>query len=164
MPLTWRICCPTPLVKRSKLEARAHEIAPCVLQADGYYQAADTVGLAVHPLLQFYGAEALVKAAILANNDDSLWLSGISYHGLGTWPTPLHLQKYAQSAASWVLEQEFAVKRANGVLPELCRSVGDTIPADGEILNLKDLLRVLPDLRHLFPPPPRRAVQLPPYW
>jgi len=103
----------------------------------------------VSPLLQFYGAQALSKAAILTN-DDSVRLSDISYHGLSTRPTSPTLQQYASSSRSWALEQEFAVKRTNGVFPQLCHSVGDAIPADGEVLTLKELLRVIPDLKALF--------------
>ena len=56
------------LPRSSDLDKRSYEIASCIRQADGYYRAADAVGLAVHPLLQFYGAEALAKASILAND------------------------------------------------------------------------------------------------
>jgi hypothetical protein len=40
-----------------QLRERAYEIAACIQQADEYYRSADAVGLATHPLLQFYGAE-----------------------------------------------------------------------------------------------------------
>src|SRR5687768_9895481 len=73
----------TALPRSSDLDKRSYEIASCIRQADGYYRAAAAVGLAVNPLLQFYGAEALAKASILAN-DTSVWLSDISYHGLST--------------------------------------------------------------------------------
>ena len=137
------------LPRSSDLDKRSYEIASCVRQADEYYRAAETVGLAVHPLLQFYGAEALAKASILAN-DPGIWLSDISYHGLSTRPATRDLQQYTADPDSWELEQEFAVKKANGVFPHLCTSVGDTVPANNEVFIFKDLLRVIPELDQLF--------------
>lgn len=65
------------------ISERSYEIASCVRQADEYYKAAGNVGLATQPLLQFYGAESLAKAVILANNVD-IRLIDIKYHGIST--------------------------------------------------------------------------------
>jgi hypothetical protein len=138
----------------SELDKRSREIASCIRQADEYYKAADTVGLATHPLLQFYGAECLAKAVVLANNP-SIWLSDINYHGLTTRANTAadssdraKLQAYSKDSSIWTIEDEFAVTN-KGVFLELCQTIGESVP-EGAVLNLKDLFKILPDLANLY--------------
>jgi YaaC-like Protein len=126
---------------------RAYDIAACIRQADEYYQAAETVSLATQPLLQYYGALALAKACILAN-DQQAQLSNLSYHGLQTRSSKDNLQSYIDAPESWQIEQEFAVTN-DGVFPRLCNLSDESIPKGTE-LRIKDLLRILPDLTDLY--------------
>lgn len=132
----------------------APEISACVRQADEYFRAARYVGLPTRPLLLFYGAHALSKAAILAN-DSSLDLRSLSYHGLNTRSTTANepqrhiLQAYVDDPSSWALEDEFAVSHA-GVLPHLSRVSGDVEINQGQVFRFKEVARVIPDLSDLF--------------
>lgn len=132
----------------------AHEIAACVRQADEYFRAAGCVGLPTKPLLLFYGAQSLAKAAILAN-DSTLELRSLNYHGLNTRPSTaaepdrVSLQGYVDTPPSWTLEDEFAVSH-DGVFPHLCRICGNTEVRQGVIFRFKELVRVLPDLSGIF--------------
>jgi hypothetical protein len=137
-----------------ELRKRSYEIAACIRQADEYYQSAETVGLATHPLLQFYGALALAKAVILSN-DPNLWLSDLKYHGLSSRASSADknhreiLQEYSNNSSLWELEREFAIA-IGGVFPSLCRSIKDNSPTKGAILTFKDLIRCVPDLAEVF--------------
>lgn len=134
--------------------ARAFDIAACVSQADEYYHAAGTVGLATEPLLQFYGAQCLSKACILSN-DESIELKDINYHGLSTRPSTANdliiqeLIHYNKSDSIWEVESEFAVTH-EGVFPFLCKIAGDNIPPKGNVVKVKELLRVVPEMADLF--------------
>ena len=145
----------TPMPSDSELDRRSREIASCIRQADEYYKAADTVGLATHPLLQFYGAECLAKAVVLANNS-SIWLSNINYHGLTTRANTAadssdkaRLQAYSNDSSIWRIEDEFAVTN-QGVFLELCKTIGKSVPCVGAVLKMKDLFKILPDLDNLY--------------
>lgn len=137
-----------------KLKEISYEIAACIQQADEYYQSSNSVGLATHPLLQFYGAQALAKAVILSNNQE-LSLSDLKYHGLISRPSSTcadlrkRLEEYVNNPSSWELEKEFALVR-DGVFPNLCRSIEDGIPSNGAVLTFKDLIRCVPDLSEVF--------------
>lgn len=83
------------------------------------------MGLATQPLLQFYGAHALVKSVILANTDKKL--SDLNYHGLSTRAntatdsdTQKELQDYSNDSSKWEIEKEYAITN-NGVFPYLCK-------------------------------------------
>ncbi|MCK4529403.1 hypothetical protein KAW18_18720 [candidate division WOR-3 bacterium] len=137
-----------------ELHQRSYEISACIRQADEYYQSAETVGLATQPLLQFYGAQALAKAVILSNDSD-ICLSNLKYHGLSTRASTAHaqyqekLRMYSNDTSSWEVEKEFAVTN-KGVFPSLCRSIGDHVPKNGEVLIFKDLVRIIPDIARVF--------------
>lgn len=137
-----------------KLKQRSYEIAACIRQADEYYSASETVGLVTQPLLQFYGIQALAKAVILSNNSNT-WLSDLSYHGLNTRASKAspedaeQLRAYSTDPSSWLLEKEFAITNG-GVFPELCRTIKDAVPDKGQVLRLKELLRVIPDLATIY--------------
>jgi hypothetical protein len=139
-----------PLYNKSDaLKARAHEIASCIRQADEYYRSSDSVSLATQPLLQFYGAESLAKAVILANVPDSQ-LSDMNYHGLSTNPNVAkdnveELKAYSSNPNSWEVEKQFAITN-KGVFPLLCKSVGDTLPPEGTVFFFKELLSTIPDM------------------
>ena len=75
--------CPWP--ESDALDKQANEIASCIRQADEYFQASRAVGMETRPLLQFYGAESLAKAVILAS-DNALSLIDLRFHGLSTRP------------------------------------------------------------------------------
>jgi hypothetical protein len=133
------------------LDARAHTIAACIRQADQYYTAAEAVGLATLPLLQFYGAESLAKAAILATVPLGEEIA-LEYHGLSTRPLQSveasvseELKAYRADPSQWNVEQEFAVVN-EGVFPRLCTACGDPLPKVGSVVFLKELLRMAPDL------------------
>jgi hypothetical protein len=134
--------------------ARAHEIASCVEQADEYFQASRTVGLATKPLLQFYGAEALAKAMILAG-DRTVNLQDLRYHGLSTrastaaGPGRDDLQRYADSPLAWAVEQEFAVTN-HGVFVQLARVTGDAPVGPGTVIRFREVLRIMPDLAQAY--------------
>jgi hypothetical protein len=133
---------------------RARQIASCLKQADEYFHAAQAVGLATRPLLQFYGAQALSKAVILAN-DASLDLTQLKYHGLTTRPNKApepdrtELQAYSENPSDWILEREFAIAHG-GVFPHLARAAADRILNQGCVLRFKDLIRVVPDLADMY--------------
>jgi hypothetical protein len=136
-----------------ELKLRSYELAACIQQADEYYRAADSVSIVTQPLLQFYGAEALAKAVILANIEDKR-LINLRFHGLNTRPSTAPsiaetLKAYSDDPNSWEIEKEFAVTH-DGVYPQLCRAVGDTVPPNGTVFYLKELLRVIPDMATRF--------------
>lgn len=137
-----------------KLRERSFEIVACIQQADEYYRSADAVGLATHPLLQFYGAQALAKAVILSN-DPCLSLSDLKYHGLSSRASSVctddrkRLEEYVNNPSLWELEKEFGVVR-DGVFPSLCRSIKDGVPRNGVTLTFKDLIRCVTDLAEVF--------------
>lgn len=137
------------------LDKRASEIASCIRQADEYFQAARTVGMETRPLLQFYGAESLAKAVILAC-DNALSPIDLRFHGLSTRPntandaaTRTELQLFADDPIAWEMEQEFAITN-DGVFPHLARIASDSVPAKGSVFRLKELLRFVPDLAHRY--------------
>ena len=142
------------LSNSEQLENQADEIASCISQADEYFQASRVVGLATKPLLQFYGAQALSKAVILAN-DPSIKLAQFKFHGLSTHLTSVKnelansLQKYEDSPSSWQLELEYAITK-NGVFPHLARVANDFVPPQGNVLHLKELFRIIPDMADLY--------------
>jgi hypothetical protein len=136
------------------LKKQAYEIASCIEQSDQYFLAAGEVGLATKPLLQFYGAQALAKAVILAN-DSTMSLSNLKYHGLSSRPSTAKvadrqtLQTYCDDPQQWEVEEEFASVN-DGVLPHLVRIAGDKVPDKGEVIRFKELVRVLPDLSAIY--------------
>jgi hypothetical protein len=144
----------SPWAQSESVKQQAYEIASCVQQADEYFQASEQIGLATKPLLQFYGAQALSKALILAN-DSNIDLSKLRYHGLSTRPSiaseprRTELQAYSDNPLKWEIEQEFAVTN-DGVLPNLARIVGDNVPRFGIVLRFKELIRIIPDLSKLY--------------
>jgi hypothetical protein len=133
---------------------RAYEISCCIEQADQYFRAAQDVDLATKPLLQFYGSQALAKAAVLAN-DQRVRLRDLSYHGLSSRASTAKgtekdsLQKYANNPATWAVEQEFAVTN-EGVFPHLVQVAEGFMPKNYQPLHLKELLRITPDLATLY--------------
>jgi hypothetical protein len=137
------------------LKRRAYDISSCIEQADQYFHAAQEVGLATKPLLQFYGAQALAKALVIAN-DDAIKLHDLRYHGLSSRASTATavnekktLQNYSDGLVDWTIEEEFAVTH-DGVFPYLAGCAGDRVPARGLVLYFKDLLRITPDLSDLF--------------
>lgn len=143
----------SPWAQSESNKQQAYEIASCIQQADEYFEASERIGLATKPLLQFYGAQALSKALILAN-DSSIDLSKLRYHGLSTRPSTAsklqtRLQAYSDDPSKWVVEQEFAVTN-DGVLPNLARIVGDNVPRFGIVVTFKELIRIIPDLSKIY--------------
>jgi hypothetical protein len=137
------------------LRERAYATAACIRQADQYYQAAGVVGLATRPLLQFYGAQALAKACILAA-DNVLTLDQLKYHGLSSRASNAadqriqdSLQMYSGDPSAWRVELEFAVTH-DGVFPCLCRVSGDTPPPKGQVLKFQELVRIMPDMAEVY--------------
>lgn len=146
---------PDKWVPGADLDARAHTVAACIRQADQYFSAAETVGLATLPLLQFYGAESLAKAVILATKPLSENIE-LDYHGLGTRPTQAveaslaaTLKAYRAVPSQWQLEREFAVVN-EGVFPQLCAALSQPVPRIGSTVLFKELLRIIPDLREPY--------------
>jgi len=143
---------PWPPTEETNL--RADEVASCIRQASEYFAASRMVGLATSPLLQFYCAQALAKAAILCS-DPNVTLVELRYHGLSTRPSTAGslergpLQAYASTPADWTLEREFAVVN-EGVFPHLARVVGDSVPRTGAVLHLQELLRLVPELAEVY--------------
>jgi hypothetical protein len=138
----------------NNVEERSFQISSCIRQADEYYKSSESVGLATQPLLQFYGAENLAKAAILANT--KLLLSDINFHGLSTrantaFDTNLRstLQNYSNDPSRWLIEKEYAVTN-DGVFPNLCKSIGEDIPQKGTVVYFKDIIKTLPDLSEIY--------------
>jgi hypothetical protein len=144
----------SPWAQSESVKQQAYEIASCIQQAEEYFEASERVGLATKPLLQFYEAQALSKALILAN-DSSIDLSKLRYHGLSTRPSTVseprrtELQAYSDDPSKWEVEQEFAVTN-DGVLPNLARIVGDSAPRFGIVLRFKELIRIIPDLSKTY--------------
>ena len=138
----------------SDTDARADEIAAAVAQADEYFQSARSVGLATRPLLQFYGAEALAKATIIAADREAS-LQGLKYHGLGTRASTASLaerddlQDYADTPARWTVEDEYAVGNL-GVFPNFARVMGDPEPPSGAVFRFREVVRILPDLAQAY--------------
>jgi hypothetical protein len=154
--LVGRISSGRPKIWPQAEEVRRHayEIACCIEQGDQYFHASEGVGLATKPLLQFYGAQALAKAAILAN-DLQVNLGNLKYHGLSTRPSTADgscrdaLQDYSDNPDHWEIEAEFGVTN-DGVLPHLARVAADNIPGRGQVLRFKEILRIIPDLSDLY--------------
>lgn len=136
------------------LERRAIEVSCCIEQADQYFHAAQQVGLATKPLLQFYGAQSLAKAIVLANKETAK-LHELRYHGLSsrasTASTPQRdgLREYADEPSRWSVEDEFAICN-NGVFPQLADVAADPVPKVGEVVRFKELLRLTPELGQLY--------------
>lgn len=137
-----------------QLDLRVEEICACIRQADEYYQAADSVGLATSPLLQFYGTQSLAKAAILASRPETT-LIDLKYHGLSQRATTASipdrqlLETYSADPNAWKVEEEYAVSN-DGVFPCLCEAVGDSAPPKGTLYRLHELFRILPDLKEMY--------------
>lgn len=142
------------LPESPETQSRAFDIASCIRQADEYYQAAKQVGLATEPLLQFYGAQSLAKACILAN-DVTVTLNKLNYHGLSsrvsmvTEQEATILRTYSSNEGVWEVESEFGITN-DGVFPFLCKVSGDTVPIKGQIVKFKDLIRILPDMSETY--------------
>ncbi len=136
-----------------EVHERSFEIVSCIRQADEYYRAAETVGSATQPLLQFYGAHVLVKAVILANTTKRL--SDFEYHGLnGKISTAKpefrnDLRDYKEDQSQWEIEKEFAITNG-GVFEGLCESINESIPERGEIFTFKDVVSRIPDLSEIY--------------
>jgi hypothetical protein len=127
--------CAAPL---ELLEAKARQVAYCILQAFEYYKAADAVTVDTSPLLYFYGMLSLAKALVVANDPEVL-LDDIKYHGL----------KADKTDASTKLESR-GVKADGGVFLRLTSTVqGFGYPA-GALFTLKDVLSVSPELFEMF--------------
>lgn len=137
------------------LEKKAREVAACIQQADEYFSASETVGLATRPLLQFYGAQSLAKAIIVANNRDAD-LAQFRSHGLSTRPNSgdaeekRDLQQYTDDPSRWCIDSEYAVPRKEGVFPRLATTAGDLVSPGPRVLRLRELFRCLPDLAQLY--------------
>jgi len=138
-----------------EIPKRSYEIASCIKQADEYYKAAETVGLTTQPLLQFYGAQSLAKAVILANSDKRL--SDLQYHGLATRAKSakdlnlrIAIQDYRNDPNKWKVEDEYAITN-DGVFPELCKALGETnFPQKGTLIKFKGLISIIPDLSQIY--------------
>lgn len=132
------------------LEVRASAISACIRQADQYFRAAESVELSIRPLLQFYCAESLAKAAILSSNED-ISINNLNYHGLNTRPpqTNEELNTYRNDPGRWRVEKEFAVT-AKGVFRELCVALGGPRPEEGSSFYFRDIFKVTPDLAPLY--------------
>lgn len=128
---------------------RAYEISACIRQADEYYRASEAVGLTTQPLLQFYGAESLAKALILANFP-GIWLTDLKYHGLATRPIPKAMTGYSSDPEIWKVEDEFAVVAQDGVFSKLCQTVEGQVPRKDTVLTFRQIIRVIPDLSNLY--------------
>ena len=126
----------------------------CIRQADEYFQASDSVSLATKPLVQFYGVQALAKAAILAL-DNQTQLVDLRYHGLSTRssttgePQAGQLRLYSENPNSWTLEDEYAITN-DGVFPHISAITGESVRNKGQVLKLKPLLRVVPEFGQLY--------------
>ena len=130
------------------LKQHAYEISCSIKQADEYFHASQEVGLATKPLLQFYGAQALAKAAILAN-DPKINLGLLKYHGLQSRPSTAELRNYSDKPDAWKIETEFAVTN-DGVFLHLSRVAGDSIPEKGKVIRFQEIIRIIPDLSKLY--------------
>lgn len=135
--------------RSTEIELKAFEISSCLKQAAEYYKAAGMVTLETEPLLQFYGAQALAKAAILASKRE-ISLSSINYHGLtqraSTAPKNADaLREYSSNSLNWAVEKEFAISN-DGVFPLLAETAGDPIPSNGTVYTTQEMIRLIPDL------------------
>ena len=130
------------------MNCRSRAVASCIRQANEYFAASRTVGLATRPLLQFYGVECLAKAAILCSEPSTV-LTDIKYHGLGTRPAAKALRDYADDPANWAVEDEFAIIN-EGVFPRLALAMGDQAPVPGAVIRLNELARMLPEAAPLY--------------
>jgi len=63
-------------------EESGRELAACVKQARGYFEAAETASIAVSPLLLFYGVSSLAKAVVVARSPEYGLFNMRPYHGL----------------------------------------------------------------------------------
>ncbi len=134
---------------------RSHEMASCIEQADEYFSASRTVGLATKPLMQFYGVQSLSKTVILSANPRAR-LAQLSYHGLsGRASTAASdsdrriLQEYASEPGRWTLEDEFAVTN-EGVFPYLASIASSVTIPKGCVLRFVELVRLVPELVQLY--------------
>lgn len=104
-------------------------------------------------MLQFYGAQSLAKALVIANSP-SIGLQDLKYHGLSTRSKTLdpaeldRLSAYSRTPTAWAIEHEFGIVN-DGVFRELSRVAGD--PLNGlAVLRFRDLIRCLPDLSQMY--------------
>ena len=127
--------CPAPL---PLLEAKARQVAYCILQAFEYYKAADAVTIDTSPLLYFYGMLSLAKALVVADDPDVL-LDDIKYHGL----------KADRTIASARLESR-SVKADGGVFRCLTKAIQGFEYPPGAAFTFKDVLSISPELFEMY--------------
>ena len=133
------------------VDTRAKQLASCIKQADEYFLAARSVTLATRPLLLFYGAHALAKAVILADNQ-SIELSDIRHHGLCTRvirevdpALQNSLRTYKSDRSAWTIDDEFCIVN-DGLLMKLAEASADELPNKGDVIKFSDLLSSMPDI------------------
>jgi hypothetical protein len=139
-------------VPSEEADAKAHEIASLVEQADEYFQASRTVGLMTRPLIQFHGVDALAKAVVLVA-DRTATLSDLRRPGLQDAPAESPVDRvdlgHTDRPAAWAVEEESAIT-GSGLFAELARVSGDGEIRSGVPVRLRELLRATPDLARAY--------------
>jgi hypothetical protein len=120
------------------LDKKASQISYCVLQADEYFRAAESVSINTSPLLLFYGMLSLAKALIIANDPTKL-LEDVKYHGL-------HHDK-GQRAAT--IEEQLAFVNG-GVFDDLTEVVSGFRFSKASAICFKDVLAISPELSGMY--------------
>ena len=120
------------------LDRKASQISYCILQADEYFRAAESVSINTSPLLLFYGMLSLAKALIVANDPTKL-LADMKYHGL-------HHDK-GQRAAT--IEEQLAVVNG-GVFDDLTEVVSGLKFPKASTIRFKDVLAISPELSGMY--------------
>lgn len=130
------------------LDQKAAQLSYCVLQADEYFRAAESVSINTSPLLYFYGMLSLAKATVVANDPQKL-LDDVKYHGLN--------HDKAQRAAT--VDDQLAFVNG-GVFDELMNVVlGYRLPK-GSAFRFRDVLAISPELSKMY----ERHFGTPPRW
>src|SRR5437016_8047023 len=120
------------------LDKKAAQLSYCVLQADEYFRAAESVSINTSPLLYFYGMLSLAKATVVANDPQKL-LDDVKYHGL-------HHDKLQRAA---IVEDQLALVNG-GVFDELMNLVlGYRVPK-GSAFRFRDVLAISPELSDMY--------------
>jgi hypothetical protein len=138
----------TPPPAGQLLDQKAAQLSYCVLQADEYFRAAESVSVNTSPLLYFYGMLSLAKATVVANDPQKL-LDDVKYHGL-------HHDKLRRAAT---VEDQLAIVNG-GVFDELMDVVlGYRVPK-GSAFRFRDVLAISPELSKMY----ERHFAVPPRW
>jgi len=121
------------------LDQKAAQLSYCILQAQEYFQAAESVTINTSPLLHyFYGMLSLAKAVIVANDPDKL-LGDINYHSL----------KHDRGNRAGTLDDQVAIL-TGVVFDDFVNVVAGFRLPHRAAFRFKDVLSISPELSNIY--------------